>query len=182
MMEPEPVAPQEGIMDTLKNKLPAMYGDFIKTYTAWKMHPENVEYQRAFENIKMNLKTEEHALRAENEKAAAMAAREHTQNAYLASKTRVTDTHQLYVETLWTNIVLGIAFLFLARFALSTSSYQLTPPPLGGGVAGFVVYLVIIILYIRYYGTSGYVFLFMIIPFFIFAVALFLKPTTPTTV
>lgn len=174
----EQVPQSDHITTILKEKLPAMYGDFIKTYTAWKTHPENVEYQHAFENILANLKAEEHVLRTAAEQGQLAMRREHTENAYDASKTRVSDSHYLYVETLWANVVMGIAVLMLARFALSTSSYQLTLPPLSGGVAGFIVYLAIILLYIRYYGTGSYVFLVVIIPFFIFAAALFLRPTS----
>jgi hypothetical protein len=184
----------EDKLTEIKSKLPTMYFDFMQNYVSWQMHPTNIDNKRAFENIKLNLQSEEHNLRNLNDeinhiqrelkKDHVVALFENTGKApYNASKTRIDDVHTLYVQSWQHNIFLGVGVLLLLGFILNAGSYQLAMPPIGGGLGAFAVYLIILVLYVYYYGSSGYLFVIMIIPFFIFASALFInsKPTPGTS-
>lgn len=150
----------------LQNKLPAMYSDFMRNYTAVQSHPENEEYTNALAAIKDALAAEENGLRDHLDSQ---------RGAYNASATRVTDYSGMYKEALWGCIFLLAGIAAIGKFIFSAKSYQFTSPTLGGALAGFVVYLLIILLYIRYYGMSGWVFVIIVVPFIIYGFGLFVK-------
>lgn len=150
----------------LQNKLPAIYSDFFRNYNAAQSHPENEEYKNALAAIKDTLNAEENNLR---ERLASH------RGAYNASATRVTDYNGMYKEALWGCIFLIIGIIAIGKFIFSANSYQFSKPSLGGALAGFIVYLLIILLYIRYYGVSGWIFVIIVIPFIIYGFGLFVK-------
>ena len=205
---PPDITPQiKAKLATIQTKLPAMYRDFERTYVAWQTHPENAEYQHAFENLKLNLKAEETALAAINgEVAAATAEINHklialkrileaertrnrrlqaiqtpSTNAYQASKTRIDDYAEAYKLEYAYNLALLVGIIALLFLAMRAGSYEFKAPSLGGALAAFVVYLVIILAYIYRYGVNGWLFILLIVPFFFFAVGLFVRKTSCPT-
>lgn len=161
-------------LEDIQNRLPAMYADFSRNYAALQSHPENAEYQHAVAAIKDNLDAEENTLRE-------MLAGHHS--GYNASVTRVSDYSYLYNETLQYIILMAIALIAMFQFIFSIKSYRLTAPTLNAALGGFVVYLVIVLLYAKTYGVGGWLFVVILIPFIIYAFSLFVeKKCGPTAV
>lgn len=152
----------------IQNRLPAMYRDFTRNYDALASHPENTEYQHAVAAIQDNLRSEENSLRD-------MLAGH--RGAYNASKTRVGDYNTLYTQNMNYIILIAIGIIVMIQFIFSAKSYRLAAPTLGGALAGFVVYVVVLIIYVRTYGTSGWVFVVLLLPLIIYAFAIFVQKT-----
>jgi hypothetical protein len=153
-------------IEDIQNRLPAIYADFSRNYAALQSHPENSEYQHAVAALKDNLAAEENTLRG-------MLAGH--RSAYNASVTRVSDYGYLYNETLQYIILMAIALIAMFQFIFSIKSYRLTAPTLSAALGGFIVYLVIVILYAKTYGASGWLFVVILIPLIIYAFSLFVE-------
>jgi len=193
----ENVAPNiEQKLDEVKSKLPEMYKEFAKNYVIWQLHPDNVEYQRAFENIKANLKGEESSLIEADESLKKhiisiqkrLLISEHhihkekeknndlkiaifpTENKNNASKTLIDDYRETYKEKLLYCIVVFIGVLIMIMFMVNNSSTKIISPPLGKTTLLFVIYILFFAFYVNRYGTSSYTFLVILLPLFIFFV------------
>lgn len=191
-------------LQTIHSKLPSIYRDFTKTYVLSQMHPENTEYKNAFENIRFNLKKEEmdvtdiqmqiqKALDDINHKLIAYNAVLHKEkeknrrlqavkipvnNTYEASQTRIDDYSTTYKTIYYYNIALIAGILMLFILIMRMSSFALGIPSFGTPLLLFILSFAMLMVYIYYFGTSGYLFILFLLLFVLFTVGIFIKSKT----
>lgn len=185
----------------IDSKLEGLYEDFKKQYVNWKMNVdiENSESQNIFENTKQNIIIEKEKLSKlnleiinENDKLnkkifvlkrlieknkntfSSLKEIESEQNLE-RSNVLINDTYTVYYNNYLYNILLFVGIIILIVLSMKLGNVEFKEPTPNFTLGFFVVYVIILLVYIYKYGAKEYFFVILIIPFFIFSVALFLQ-------